>query len=154
MVRSRTGRPVLIRAASDSSGTLEGTQRANIISDPFAELTHQFTAGQSLRWFTPAAFINPPNGTFGTMVKNPVFGPGFANVDVSLFRNIVIREKMRLQFRAEMFNVFNRVNVAQPSARVGSSLGLISSTLGASSGQPGIGPGEPFNMQLALTFLF
>jgi hypothetical protein len=53
-----------------------------------------------------------------------------------------------------MFNVFNRVNLAQPSAKVGSSLGLIGSTLSASAGQPGIGPGEPFNMQLALKLLF
>jgi hypothetical protein len=37
---------------------------------------------------------------------------------------------------------------------VGSSLGLIGSTSGASSGTPGIGPGEPFNMQLALKILF
>jgi hypothetical protein len=53
-----------------------------------------------------------------------------------------------------MFNIFNRVNLAQPSAKVGSSLGLIGSTIGASSGLPGIGPGEPFNMQLALKILF
>jgi hypothetical protein len=150
----RTGRPVLIRAASDNSGTLEGTERANIVGDPFAGLDHKFTTGQSLRWFTPSAFVNPPIGTFGSMQKNSVFGPGFANVDFSIFRNISIKEKLRIQVRAEMFNVFNHINLAQPSARVGSSLGLISSTLGASSGQPGIGPGEPFNMQFAVKILF
>jgi hypothetical protein len=88
------------------------------------------------------------------MQKDSVFGPGFASMDLSLFRNIPIKERLRAQFRAEMFNVFNHVNMAQPSAKVGSSLGLIGSTIGASSGQPGIGPGEPFNMQLALKLLF
>jgi len=53
-----------------------------------------------------------------------------------------------------MFNILNHVNLAAPSSRVGSSLGLIGSTQGASSGQPGIGPGEPFNVQLALKLTF
>jgi len=150
----RTGRPVVIKASSDTSGTLEGTQRANIVGDPFAGESHDFTDGESLRWFNPAAFVNPPTGTFGSMQKDSVFGPGFASVDLSVFRTFPIKEKMRLQFRAEMFNVFNHVNLAQPSAKVGSSLGLIGSTLSASAGQPGIGPGEPFNMQLALKLLF
>jgi hypothetical protein len=150
----RTGKPVLIKASSDTSGTLEGTQRANIVGDPFAGEDHDFTTGQSLRWFNPAAFVNPATGTFGSMQKDSVFGPGFSSVDLSVFRTFAIKERMRLQFRAEMFNVFNRVNLAQPSAKVGSSLGLIGSTLSASAGQPGIGPGEPFNMQLALKLLF
>jgi hypothetical protein len=150
----RTGRPVNIRAASASSGTLEGTERANIVGDPFQGLTHEFVKGQSLRWFTPAAFVNPASGSFGTMQKNSVYGPGFAAVDFSVFKNIPVKEKMKVQVRAEMFNIFNHVNLAAPSSRVGSSLGLIGSTQGASSGQPGIGPGEPFNMQLALKILF
>jgi hypothetical protein len=150
----RTGRPVVIKASSDTSGTLEGTQRANIVGDPLAGESHDFVEGQSLRWFNPAAFVNPASGTFGSMQKDSVFGPGFASVDLSVFRTFSIRERMRLQFRAEMFNIFNRVNLAQPSAKVGSSLGLIGSTLSASSGQPGIGSGEPFNVQLALKLLF
>ena len=150
----RTGKPVLIKASSDTSGTLEGTQRANIVGDPFAGETHDFTTGQSLSWFNPSAFVNPPAGTFGSMQKDSVFGPGFASVDLSVFKNIPIKERLRAQFRVEMFNIFNRVNLAQPSAKVGSSLGLIGSTFGASSGLPGIGPGEPFNMQVALKILF
>jgi hypothetical protein len=150
----RTGKPVVIKASSDNSGTLEGTERANQIGDPFQGLNHAFTQGQNLRWFSPAAFVNPPIGTFGTMQKDSVFGPGFANVDLSVFKNIPIKERLRAQFRVEMFNIFNHVNLGPPSAKVGSSLGLIGSTLGASSGQPGIGPGEPFNVQVALKFLF
>jgi acetamidase/formamidase len=142
----RTGKPVLIKAAADNSGTQEASQRANIVGDPFAGLTHTFVTGQSLRWFTPSAFVNPRVGTFAAMQRDSVFGPGFASMDLSLFRTFAIKERMRLQFRAEAFHGFNHVNMAQPSAKVGSSLGLIGSTIGASSGQPGIGPGEPFNM--------
>ena len=150
----RTGRPVIIRASSATSGTLEGTERANIVGDPFNGTDHTFVQGQSLRWFSPAAFVNPANGQFGSMQKNSVYGPGFATVDLSVFKNIPIRERLRAEFRVEMFNIFNHVNLGPPSSRVGSSLGQIGSTLGASSGQPGIGPGEPFNMQLALKFVF
>ncbi|HKE29105.1 MAG TPA: TonB-dependent receptor [Bryobacteraceae bacterium] len=150
----RTGKPVLIKAAADNSGTQEGTERANIVGDPFAGASHAFVTGQSLRWFTPSAFVNPAVGTWGSMQRDSVFGPGFASMDLSLFRTFTVKERLRLQFRAEAFNVFNRVNMAQPSAKVGSSLGLIGSTIGASSGQPGIGPGEPFNMQLAMKVLF
>jgi hypothetical protein len=53
-----------------------------------------------------------------------------------------------------MFNIFNRVNMAQPGSRVGGGLGKIGDTIGDSRGSPGIGPGEPFNMQLAWKFLF
>ncbi len=150
----RTGRPVVIKASSGTSGTLEGTERANIVGDPFAGLTHDFVTGQSLRWFNPAAFVNPANGAWGSMQKDSVFGPGFVSMDFSIFRTFAIKERLKIQFRAEMFNLFNRVNMAQPSAKVGSSLGLIGSTIGASSGQPGIGPGEPFNMQLAMKVVF
>ncbi len=149
----RTGRPVTIRAASATSGTLEGTERANIVGDPFAGVDHTIVPGQPVRWFNPAAFVNPPSGQFGSMQKNSVYGPGFATVDLSVFKNIPIREQLRAQLRLEMFNILNHVNLGSPSTRVGSSLGTIGSTVGGSS-QPGIGPGEPFNMQVALKLLF
>jgi hypothetical protein len=149
----RTGRPVTIRAASATSGTLEGTERANIVGDPYQGVDHTFVPGKTLRWYNPAAFANPASGQFGSMQKNSLYGPGFSSVDFSVFKNIPIRERLKLQVRAEMFNIFNRVNLGSPSARVGSSLGIIGSTAGG-AGQPGIGPGEPFNMQLAMKVVF
>ncbi len=53
-----------------------------------------------------------------------------------------------------MFNVFNRVNLAPPSGYIGGGFGQSSDTIGDYSGSPGIGPGEPFNTQIALKFLF
>jgi hypothetical protein len=109
--------------------------------------------GQAVRWYNPAAFVNPAAGQFGSMQKNSLYGPGFATIDFSVFKNIPIRERLKAQVRAEVFNIFNRVNLGNPSARVGSSLGIIGGTVGG-AGQPGIGPGEPFNMQLALKMVF
>ena len=112
-----------------SSGTLEGTERANIIGDPFAGTNHTFVKGQSLLWFTPAAFVNPPNGSFGTMQKNSLYGPGFAAVDVSVFRNIPIKERAKFQLRFEFFNVFNHTNLNNPVQTLGSpAFGQILST--------------------------
>jgi hypothetical protein len=84
-------------------------------------------------------------------------GPGFGDVDLSLLKNFPIyREAVRAQFRVEMFNVFNRTNLAQPVNDLGNSglFGQSTSTIGLSYGAPGIGSGEPYNTQLALKILF
>jgi hypothetical protein len=52
-----------------------------------------------------------------------------------------------------MFNVFNRINLATGGGSVGSS-GFVTDTIGDFFGGPGIGPGEPFNMQLAGKVIF
>jgi len=63
---------------------------------------------------------------------------------------------VRAQFRVEMFNVFNRVNLAQPLASLGDGalFGNSTSTIGLQYGAPGIGSGEPYNTQLSLKILF
>jgi hypothetical protein len=89
------------------------------------------------------------------MLRNSVRGPGFATVDAALVKNTTIHERISLQLRAEMFNLFNRTNLANPG--VGT---LSSSTFGRStstrnnSSAPGIGPGEPFNVQFAGKIIF
>ena len=71
-------------------------------------------AGQKLGtpslWFDPCAFVLPPAGTFGNLAKNAVIGPGLANVDFALKKQFDITERHNLQFRAEVFNVFNHPN--------------------------------------------
>jgi hypothetical protein len=60
-----------------------------------------------------------------------------------------------LQLRAEMFNLFNRINLAPVGAPQTSAGGNSStSTIGAFFGAPGIGPGEPFNTQFAGKIIF
>jgi len=150
----RTGFPLTVRASSDTSGTGENTTRAVQVADPFQGLSHAVVSGESVQWINRTAFVNPPSGSYGSVARNSIYGPGYAAVDVSLFKNIPIREAYRAQLRVEMFNIFNRVNLAQPGGRVGGGLGRIGDTIGDSRGSPGIGPGEPFNVQLALKFLF
>ena len=62
-------------------------------------------------------------------------------------------ERFKAQLRAEMFNVYNRKNLATGAGSVGSD-GTIRDTIGDFNGAPGLGPGEPFNMQLAIKIIF
>ena len=144
-----------------------GTQRPglNLIADPFAGVSHSFskalggsTPGE--QWVNPAAFCVPgaagcagptnPNGDLG---RNAFYGPGFADVDLSVIKNIPVTERFRVQLRAEMFNVMNRKNLATGSGSVGSD-GTVRDTIGDFNGAPGLGPGEPFNMQLVAKIIF
>ncbi|HEX6505787.1 MAG TPA: TonB-dependent receptor [Terriglobales bacterium] len=140
-----------------------GTQRpgVNLVSDPFAGVSHTFSAAKGgMPWVNPLAFCTPgaagcpgPSDPNGDVRRNRFFGPGFADVDLSVFKNIPIKERLKLQLRAEMFNLFNRKNLATGAGSVGSN-GYVSDTIGDFNGAPGLGPGEPFNMQLAVKIIF
>jgi hypothetical protein len=92
------------------------------------------------QYFNPNAFIVPVSGTYGNVGRNTLIGPGAAGLDVALLKNTTITEKIKLQFRAEMFNIFNRANFGSPNAVVFSSAsstpaptaGVITSTSGTS----------------------
>jgi hypothetical protein len=60
-----------------------------------------------------------------------------------MFRNIPIHERLHAQFRVEMFNLFNRVNLAPPGTYVGIGLDISSDTIVDYNGAPGIGPASP-----------
>jgi len=83
---------------------------------------------------------------------------------VSLVKTTHVTERLSAQLRAELFNVFNRANLGNPTF-LGANLLIpagpgvnfafpITSTNGAQFGLPGIGPGEPFNAQIALKLIF
>jgi outer membrane receptor protein involved in Fe transport len=61
-----------------------------------------------------------PVGTDGNLARNAFRGPSFKSVDLGLFKNTKIRENLNIQFRAEAFNLFNRVNLFNPVGDLGS----------------------------------
>ncbi|MBZ5557280.1 MAG: TonB-dependent receptor [Acidobacteriia bacterium] len=150
----QSGSPFNITTGADTDGTGDRQDRPNLVGDPFANVT-QPTTGTSVRWFDPAAFALPAAGTYGNLARNAYYGPWFKTVDVSVFKTTKLDHGMSLQLRCEIFNVFNIINWANPGASLGSSttFGLMSSTRNASNA-PGIGSGEPFNVQLAAKLLF
>jgi len=136
----------------------------DIIGDPFAGVSHSFNKA-GVTWINPAAFCLPaidggsascsgPNVFGGTLRRNQIYGPGFSDLDLSVLKIIPIAERVKAQFRVEMFNVFNRVNLASGVGATSPGSGIISDTIGDFNGAPGIGPGEAFNLQLGLKILF
>jgi hypothetical protein len=153
LVSLHTGQPFSVFSSNDNSGTGEGAQRADLLGDPYAGVSHAFNK-DGVTWINQAAFADPAVGLFGTSGRNAFYGPGYASVDFSVLKNTKITERINTQFRIEMFNLFNRVNLAPPSNTNGSGLGISADTIGDWNGAPGIGPGEAFNMQLGLKIIF
>jgi hypothetical protein len=53
-------------------------------------------------------------GTFGNLGRDALYGPGFGSVDFPVFKETAITERFKVQFRAEIFNLFDRANLANP----------------------------------------
>ena len=147
------GQPFTVHASGDISGTNEGNDRANQVGP----VTKGYQGQQpNANWLSPGAFADPAPGNFGTSRRNGYYGPGYSDVDFSVFKDTKIFERVTLQLRAEMFNLFNRVNYAPPgggSVSVGGNFTL-NDTIGDYNGAPGIGAGEAFNTQLAAKIIF
>ena len=157
------GQPYTIYTGSDTSGTGEGEDRVNQVGSLVAGPRNIVNHSGQLTWFTNtnnSSFVSPdtpalPAQGFGTMRRNQLYGPGYEDVDLSLFKDGHLTEKVSAQFRVEMFNLFNRTNLAPPDSTYSdAAFGTIGTTIGNYNGAPGLGPGEPFNTQLALKIIF
>ena len=110
-----------------------------------------------------AAAFSVPSGTVqGDLGRNVLRGFGATQVDLTLRRQFKLRERISLQARADLFNVFNHPNFAPPinylsSPQFGQSTQMLGTSLG-SGGQGGLSPlfqiGGPRSVQLALKLLF
>ena len=89
------------RAVPQNSG---GSDRPDTIMDP--RLGHKTLS----EFFNTAAFAPQPLGTIGNTQRNSLFGPHFRHVDLSLFKNFPVTERVNLQFRVETFNISNTPN--------------------------------------------
>ena len=143
-----TGQPFNISGGFNRPG-------CDLVGDPFAGVNHTFSAAAGgEQWVNPAAFnCSTPTTFLGNLSRNKFYAPGYGSVDLSVFKNIPVGERFRVQLRAEMFNLLNRINLASGGGSVGSN-GFVSDTIGDFNGAPGIGPGEAFNMQLAIKIIF
>ena len=76
--------------------------------------------GNPNQWFNPAAYLQPPNnsGFYGNLGRDTLSGPGLATWDFSVLKDTQLRERTRLQFRAEFFNILNHANFNTPNAVV------------------------------------
>ncbi len=90
-------------------------------------------------WYDPSAFTLPAIGFQGTAGRNVIEGPGRTSLDVSMFKVFSISERVKLQFRAEFFNVANHPSFGFPDANIKNvTAGVISSAYDGRSIQFGL----------------
>jgi Carboxypeptidase regulatory-like domain/TonB dependent receptor len=148
------GTPYTVTASSNVSGNGENADRAvQIVPNPTAGISHAIVDG-SVQWFSPTAFVDPAPGTYSPTRRGQNYNPGYGSFDLSLIKTTPIAERVNAQFRANIYNLFNRTNLAPVGFPATGEGGTIGSTLGPYLGNPTIGPGEPLNAELALKILF
>jgi len=111
----QSGFPLTISVFGDTTnaGTAVGENpiRANYTGQPVFGPGTQNTS----QWFNPAAFSTPAAFTFGNVGRNTVYGPGMQTMDIALARSFPIRERVRLEMRAEAYNALNHSNFGTPN---------------------------------------
>jgi hypothetical protein len=112
-----TGYPFTVGSGVDNARTGTGNQRADLIGDP--NIPGDRTRDEiNAEWLSKSAFRagGATVGTYGNLGRNTFRGPGYATVDLGLFKRFMITEKVAALFRFEAFNSLNRVNLGGPNA--------------------------------------
>ena len=139
-----TGTPFGILSNVDSNKDGVASDRPNLIGNP------RLSGGRSradkiTEFFNTDAYVVPAsNVPYGNAGRNPLIGPGFVNTNLSAFKTFTIWRESTMQFRGEVFNLFNNVNLANPGGTLGTaSYGKITGTTG-----------DPRIVQFALRYAF
>jgi hypothetical protein len=162
MVRARTSTPFNVIAST-----------FNILGSTFRNIRPVLVAGQPIwiedssapggRLLNPNAFQDPPSGQQGDTPRNFLRGFDVWQADFAVRRQFVLREQVNLQFRADVFNIFNHPNFANPvssltSSFFGQSIQMLGRSLGSGDVNGGFSPlyqiGGPRSIQLALKLQF
>jgi hypothetical protein len=171
ILQARSALPVDVTVTQFSrfSGGLSGDVRPDVVAgQPPYLFGPQYPGGKA---FNPAALAPPPLDPVthlpmqqGTLGRNSLRGFGATQWDFSAHREFPIRESLKLQFRAEMFNVLNHPNFGPPSGKFGQGgFGVASQMFGSSLNNQNLGGGAfsalyqvggPRSVQLALKLSF
>jgi len=107
---AQSGAPFTVNIASDQANIGAGpAQRPNVSADPN---NGPHAPGQ---WFDTTVFSLPALYAFGNSPRNGVIGPGLAEFDLSLQKDLLLKEPLRVQFRAEAYNLLNHPNFNLPN---------------------------------------
>jgi hypothetical protein len=141
----QSGAPFTVNLSNDNAnnGTPVNSQRPNYVCNP--------NSGPKTpdQWFDTTCFSQPAKFTYGTAGRNTVVGPGLDNFDATIQKEFPVRESMRLQFRADIFDFFNHPNFNPP---VGS--GRTFSTAANSPFGSITSANDPRDMQFSLRLAF
>ena len=109
-----TGTPLTVGANDNLNDGGSGLQTANQI----APLQFVGTVGSNGQWYNPASFASPANAVFGNTGRNYIRGPGTWNTDINLNRTFAIKERLKLTFKAEAYNLPNTSHFNAPDVNV------------------------------------
>jgi len=180
---AQSGRPVPLVSSNDTSGVgfdqfpspSNFHQRPDLLPGVNPINPNWESAPDTIGYLNGNAFAQPldatnPNsqGAFGNLGRNAIFGPKYWDLDFALEKNTPISERVHLQLRAELFNIFNHPNFALPNffvnpvfnsdgsvnTGVSPNQGLITQTPDQAQTNPGLGGGGPRVIQLAAKIIF
>ena len=176
----QSGAPFHVNLFDDYNGTGEYFPRPDLVGDPYAG-THTPDSYLNLSAFAVPCTLDPSGDgsagsclpgsyRFGTLGRNSLHGPGYRNFDLALIKTTKVNERLKIQFRAEFFNVFNHPNFGSPlypgysadaslngiDAQSGRGIGFMPLTVtpDVGLGNPFLGGGGPRNIQMALKLMF
>lgn len=89
-------------------------------ADAVSPIRYLRNVGRGALWFDPTGFAAPGANRFGTAGSGTIRGPGFVTYDLSVFRQFPVGERLRVEFRAEAFNVTNTPSFGPPERNVNS----------------------------------
>ena len=155
---AKSGQPFTALLGFDTSLTGSAFNRPNNAPGALVAKGGQVFINRNLpldpRTGLPAALI-PATGEFGNLGRNTFTGPDYKNVDMSILKETRVGERLKIQTRFEVFNVFNTTNLALPERRLlDPFFGRSARTPDVAGGVPGIGGGGPRVIQVALKLAF
>ena len=116
-VFATSGSPLNVTLGQDWNFDGSSSDRPNLVS----KITYA-TGSKDVRasgYFSRDSFAAPPiRNAYGTLGRNAIWGPGQWNVDLGVVKGFALTERMRCQFRAESFNLFNHNNLGNPSTNM------------------------------------
>ena len=143
IISLQSGRPFSIGASNNPTAGA-GSARADLVGTGYPVLDPNRSKGDKIaQYFDKTRFANPAPNTFGTLGRNVLFGPGFANVDSSLmkgWRLPFFGEAGIIEYRFEAFNLFNATHLGNPVT------GITNPNFGKITGTDG----DPRILQMAL----
>jgi hypothetical protein len=135
----QSGVPIAVTQSNSLGYAGFTTQRPNLVGDPTLPADQRTPA----RWFNTSAFALANQFTIGSASRNPVRGPSYRDVDLSVVRRVGFGSARAIELRLEVFNLLNTANFGPPAAQFGpASFGTITTAL------------DPRVVQLAAKFWF
>jgi len=136
ILTAQSGAPFTVNLGIDQANVGAGpAQRPDQLQDPNLRGADRTPD----RWFNTSAFALPAPFAFGNARRNNVIGPGFANVDLAVAKTWTLAGTSQVEFRWEIFNLFNRANFDIPNRTFGTpNFGRIFSAKNAREMQVGL----------------